>query len=495
MLAFFVFIVLPLNASVTGWGSNDLSQLNIPTNLIGAKCISSGYWHGLAITKSNAAVAWGYNDYGQTNVPPGLSNNVVGIAAGYYHSLALKTNRTVVGWGITSNLYSADPDCFGQADIPVGLTNVIAISAGAFHSMALKSDGTVTAWGYDFYGQRDVPPNLSNVVAIACGNSFSLALRNDGTLAAWGDNYYGQTNLPPDLTNVVAIAAGGMHGLALKADGTVEGWGAKGINGDLSQDFGQENAPADLTNAVGVAAGFFHSLALTSDGTVRQWGDISHGQTNPPTNLKRVLALAGGYDCSYALLNDLPMLLNAPTNVVAATNKTASFTVSAIGITPMKAIWLRQAATNGSFTNLVSVNYNNGPTSQSFVGGSASVKSTNNATWGTNLLFTLSLSNSFLNLGNYSYFVVLTNAAGAATSSVATLSALAPPKISSQPASVASNPGGKVFFTVGASGSTPLYFQWFFISSGTTNPISGATTNVLELEMIRNRFLADTGTN
>jgi len=475
IIAIFNLNVYQVHASVIGWGTNDLGQLNIPTNLIGAKAVTSGYWHGLAITASNTVVAWGIDDYGQTNVPTGLTG-VVGIAAGIDHSLALLTNGTVVGWGVTSNLYFGDPDWYGQADVPTDVTNAIAISAGAFHSLVLKADGTVETWGYDFYGQCDVPAGLSNVVAIACGGYFSLALKNDGTVAAWGDDYYGQTNIPADLTNVVGIAAGGLHGLALKADGTVEGWGARGTT-DFTQDFGQENAPVDLTNAVSIAAGFFHSLALKSDGTVRQWGDTSLGQTNPPTGLRSVLAIAGGYAHSYALKNDFPIFLTQPTNVVTATNKAVSFAVQASGATPLRATWYR----TGLNTNLGSVVYSNTTVSASFTGGSVQGSLVTNQSvmqFSLNLLATYS---ALTNASTNTFYLVVTNSLGSVTSSVASLTVLLPPKITSQPVNVATNLGATVFFTVGTSGSQPLGYQWFF--NGTNNPV-GANSNVLELDNV-----------
>ena len=476
---FFISVILLVavlsgRASVIGWGTNQYGQLTIPTNLVGAKAIASGYWHGLAVTKSNSVVAWGLNDFGQTNVPPGLTN-VVAVAGGDSHSLALSQAGVVVGWGVKSNDYNPDPFLnfyFGQTDIPADLTNATAISAGAFHSLALQANGTVRAWGYNFYKQCDVPAGLSNVVAIACGGYFSLALKNDGTVVAWGDNYYGQTNLPLDLTNVVAIAAGGLHGLALKADGSVAGWGARGLT-DFTQDFGQRNVPADLTNVVSIAAGFFHSLALKSDGTVRQWGDVSLGQTNPPASLNRVLALAGGYAHSYALKDDQLFLLTQPTNVVTATNRAVSFSVRVSGALPIRATWWR----TGSVSNLASVVFSNNLVTTSFTGGSVSGNVTNQSTT-LNLLATYA---ALTNASTNSFYVVLTNALGGVTSSVATLTVLLPPKITSQPVNVATNLGATVFFTVGATGSQPLSYQWFF--NGTNNPVGG-NSNVLELDNV-----------
>ncbi|MEI6078669.1 MAG: immunoglobulin domain-containing protein, partial [Verrucomicrobiota bacterium] len=476
----FLLAAFPARASVIGWGTNEYGQLTIPINLISAKAVSAGYWHGLAITVSNRVVSWGLNDLGQTNVPLGLTN-VAAVAAGNSHSLALRADGSLVAWGVSSNDYNPNPYLnfyFGQTDLPANLTNATAIAAGAFHSLALKTDGTVQAWGYDFYGQCDVPAGLSNVVAIAAGGYFSVALKSDGTVAAWGDNYYGQTNLPPDLTNVVAIAAGGVHGLALKADGTVAGWGARGLT-DYTSDFGQANPPANLTNVTMIAAGFYHSLALLNDGTVRQWGDTSLGQTNPPARLNRVLAVAGGYAYSYALTDDHPLLLTQPTNVMTATSKTATFAVQASGALPLRASWYRTGLT----TNLGSVVLSNTTVSASFTGGSVQgipVNTTNQLPiqFSLNLLATYS---ALTNVSTNTFYLVITNSLGSVTSSVASLTVLLPPKITNQPVNVATNLGATVFFTVGASGSQPLGYQWFF--NGTNNPV-GVNSNVLELDNV-----------
>ena len=59
------------------------------------------------------------------------------------HGLGLKRDGTVVGWGGNISYEAAGPVCYGQADIPPGLSNVVAISTRFPHSIALKSDGTV----------------------------------------------------------------------------------------------------------------------------------------------------------------------------------------------------------------------------------------------------------------------------------------------------------------------------------------------------------------
>ena len=72
-----------------------------------------------------------------------------------------------------------------------------------------------------------------------------------------------------------------------------------------------------------------------------------------------------------------------------------------------------------------------------------------------------------------SYTVVVTNSAGSATSSAATLSVTTPPSITTQPTSLTVNAGAAATFTVVASGTAPLAYQWK--KDGAV--LSGATTS------------------
>jgi hypothetical protein len=75
-------------------------------------------------------------------------------------------------------------------------------------------------------------------------------------------------------------------------------------------------------------------------------------------------------------------------------------------------------------------------------------------------------TNGLLNLVNVQpalaggYTVVITNAAGSVTSSVAMLTVVSPPAITSQPQSLSVLSGAGVTFSVTASGAAPLSYQW-----------------------------------
>jgi endonuclease/exonuclease/phosphatase family metal-dependent hydrolase len=64
-----------------------------------------------------------------------------------------------------------------------------------------------------------------------------------------------------------------------------------------------------------------------------------------------------------------------------------------------------------------------------------------------------------------SYCVVVTNLGGGVTSSIALLSVLVPPSINTQPAPQTANQGASATFSVSASGSQPLSYQWRFNSA------------------------------
>src|ERR1039458_9912386 len=80
-----------------------------------------------------------------------------------------------------------------------------------------------------------------------------------------------------------------------------------------------------------------------------------------------------------------------------------------------------------------------------------------------------------------SYTVAVTNAWGAVTSAVATLTVLVPPGITTPPQSQAVVAGQSPTFSVSASGTAPFSYQWLF--NGTASP--GATSSALTLSNVQ----------
>ncbi len=410
--------------SVAAWGDDSDGQTDVPQNLTNVVAVASGGYSCLALKQDGTVAAWGNNPFGQLTLPSGLSN-VMEIALGGGFSMVLFSNGTVNAWG---------DNVSNETNVPPGLANVISISAGNIHALALKADGTVVGWGYDGFGETDVPAGLNNVVAIAGGGLHSLALQSNGQVVAWGNNTSGQTSVPAGLNNVIAIAAGFNHSLALKRDGTVAAWGDNG--------YGQSVVPAGLSNVVAIAAGDYHSLALKSDGTVVVWGD----ETTVPVGLSNVVAIAGGAAQSLAVVMGPPVIVGQPAGQTNYSGTAVSFSVSAVGTQPLSYQWQFDGVNIAGATN------------QSLFLPSPQA---NDA--GT-------------------YCVKVTNPYGSVTSAVVGLGVVtAPPIIVSQPTNQVVLFGSNAVFTISATGSLPLAFQWQL--NGTNIPgATNATLNIVNAQ-------------
>lgn len=136
-----------------------------------------------------------------------------------------------------------------------------------------------------------------------------------------------------------------------------------------------------------------------------------------------------------------PAILSQPTNVTVAVGRTATASVVASGSTPLNYQW-----------------YFNGNTPVAGATGP-----------------TLTIANAQSGSAG-TYRVVVTNLLGSATSAPITLNVQTTgASINSQPADQSVFTGQNATFTVGAAGSTPLTYRWFFNSN--TIPISGATSS------------------
>ncbi len=140
-----------------------------------------------------------------------------------------------------------------------------------------------------------------------------------------------------------------------------------------------------------------------------------------------------------------PTIVGPPTNQTVMIGATVNFRVSAIGTIPLSYQW----RFNG--VNLANA---------------------------TNALLVL---NNVQAVYDGAYTVLITNVAGSVTSSAATLTVLMPPAIASQPANQTAIAGSNVTFTVTASGTAPLVYQWSFHSTNLVNETNATLTlnNVL----------------
>ena len=416
--------VAPVRASgtVRAWGNNSDGQALVPAGLNEAVSVGGGGLHSVALRASGKVMAWGWNVLGETNVPAGLEG-VTAIAANYGYTLALRGDGTVAGWGSGPAI-----------NLPAGLQGIVSLAAGYDHAVGLRADGTLVSWG-------NAPSSslaLTGVVAVAAGRGHSLALLEDGTVLAWGDDQSGKLNVPAGLRDVVAVAAGDHHNLALRSDGTVVAWGAN--------DSGQASVPFQLTNVVAIAAGSSHSLALRADGSVVGWGDNSFGQASPPAGLSGVEAIAGGLYHSLAIVGDgRPVITVPPRNRSAMLGRSIQLVVMAVGQRPLSYQWYKDGAAW------------NGATSPRLAFASAAAEHEG------------------------LYHVVVSNALGTVTSSVARLTVRpVPPTLLRQPEDLTVICGQEATLQAAAEGTGELTFQWYFQET----PLEGATNSTLTLRRL-----------
>ncbi len=263
-------------------------------------------------------------------------------------------------------------------------------------------------------------------------------------------------NLPDVALTASAVAVVYNNGSSAGAAGTscaAPLWA--GFNALINQQAAANNA----TNTVGFLNPAVYALA-TNSSYATCFHDITTGN-NIGNNTAGLYYATNGYDLATGLgtpngtnlINALapkPGLLVQPAGLTVTNGHSATLTATPLGAPPLAFQWQLTG------TNLP--------------GATAAALTINPV--GTN------------NAGNYT--LVITNAYGAITSSVAALTVVFPPAITNQPASLTVFGGSNAVFTVAASGNTPLAYQWLKNGTNLANGtgIAGATTNVLTLTAV-----------
>ena len=206
--------------------------------------------------------------------------------------------------------------------------------------------------------------------------------------------------------------------------------------------------PVSQTANPGQAA-TFKTVAV---GTAYQWqfngNDLANATTSAYTVSSAAATNAGNYACLITGTNGVlsttpavltvlapPYIVTQPGSLVVTQNQDAAFSVTAVGYAPLSYQWQS----------------NSSPIS----GATASNYTVTNAQPD--------------DAG--SYCVVIANLYGSITSDVATLTVLVPPSITLQPQSQTLLVGNCALFSVAATGSTPLYYQWQWNGAPQTNGI------------------------
>ena len=389
------------------------------------------------------------------------------------------------------------------------------------------------------------PQSRTNVVGTSA--SFSVTATGTAPLAyQWrfnGANIGDATNTSHTIASVQTNNAGGYDVVVANSIGTVTSVVATLTVGVPPATTAQ---PQSLTNPAGTSATF--SVAATGTAPLRyQWQFNSvnfAGATNATLTLNNVQsANAGSYCCVVANAFGSATSLDATLTVIAPpaitaqpqsrTNNvgtSASFSVTATGTAPLRYQWRFNGADIGDATNtsytIASAQTDNAGGYTAVVandyGAVTSVVATLTVgvppaitaqpqsltnTAGTSATFTVAATgtallryqwqfnsaniagatNATLTLNNVqsanagNYRCVVANAYGSATSSTATLTVIAPPAITAQPQSRTNNIGTSASFSVTATGTAPLRYQWRFNGAN----IGGATNSTYTIASVQ----------
>ncbi|HZR19361.1 MAG TPA: immunoglobulin domain-containing protein [Verrucomicrobiae bacterium] len=377
--------------------------------------------------------------------------------------------------------------CVNQAVAPTGFAIIMRWCAGAvallgsYHAVSGASAAIsgVAAWTKITNGVAAGPvcPPATATGTVGQPLLYKVILSNPGTQNTQLD-YYNYDVLPPGLTMTTNV--GGTDGIGnefITGTPTQAGtWTVNLVAGNL-------NWPQTVTKAF--------SMTISGGGTTRP------GITTPPANQTvtaganvsfsvtatgtaplsylwkfNSTAIAGATTSSLQLMN--VQTTNSGTYSVTITNSAGSTNASAT-------LTVNAAATAPTISQQpLSLTVSNGASADFSVtaGGSAPLgylwrKDGNGLAGATTSAYHLA---SVTTNDAGAYTVVITNSAGSITSDVATLTVLLPPSILTPPQNTTVSSGNTATFTVAASGSPPLTYQWKFngtnIASATTTSLS-----------------------
>lgn len=193
---------------------------------------------------------------------------------------------------------------------------------------------------------------------------------------------------------------------------------------------------------------WFKDGSVLSGATSSSYTILSVLGTSAGNYYVKVTNAGGSVVSDNATLNIVapPGIITQPQNQYAKQNQTVSFSVIASGTGPLSYQWYFNGASLGSAGNAATLTL-------SQVGASQAGP----------------------------YYVVLTNSMGAITSAVATLTIGFPPQITTPPQSQTIVAGQNASFSVVASGTNPLRYQWLLNGSA----LSGATGSSLTLTNVQ----------
>ncbi|MSU53564.1 MAG: hypothetical protein EXS41_09275 [Opitutaceae bacterium] len=200
-----------------------------------------------------------------------------------------------------------------QAAVRNVTTGISAVSSGGDHTMYVKTGGTLWAMGYNLFGQlgdgttthrSSAVQVATSVASVAAGRLHTMYVETDGTLWATGYKVNGQLGDGKDAnlefrstpvqvaTGVASVAAGADHTMYVKTDGTLWATGSN-AQGQLGNGGNSTSTtPVQVaTSVASVAAGRVHTMYVKTDGTLWAMGDNRYGQLGDGTTTNRSSAV------------------------------------------------------------------------------------------------------------------------------------------------------------------------------------------------------------
>jgi len=366
---------------------------------------------------------WDYAFYSCTSLTSvTIPNSVTSIGTYAFYSCSSLT-RVTIGNGVTSIGDYAFRFCASLINVTIP-DSVTSINTYAFESCASLTgvtigNGVASIGNYAFR-------SCSNLTSVTIGNGVT----NIGTYAFRSCTSLTNVAIPDSVTNIGANAFQSCTNLT----GVTIGNGVTSI-GDYAfkscSNLTSVTIGSGITSIGNVAfqsctslTGVYFYGNAPSIGVVVFSGDTNAtvyylaGTTGWPT-------VPNTWAGRPTALWPPPVITTDPQSLIRSVGETASFIVSATGTAaPLNYQWQKD-------------NIN--------IGGAAATNYT---------IAVLAVSDT----GNYRCLV--TNIAGAATSAVASLTVNAPAVITVDPQSLTNNPGTLASFSVTATGTAPLYYQW-----------------------------------
>jgi hypothetical protein len=291
--------------------------------------------------------------------------------------------------------------------------------------VALCSNGWVVGWGANGFGQAN-GYYYPGPIAISANRNNTLVLTNNGRVLGWGQNANGELNVS-SLSSIAGISMGGTFSLFKRQDGTIFGVANNNYYNQLS-------IPSSASSVAEISAGDVHALALKSDCTVVAWGDNTHLQLNFPSNMLATAVSAGRTHSIALRVYPVAIVSQPPSNTVIASGSSLSLSATVSGSPPIKYLWYKNGA---AVTNNPSASTSN------LVISSAQTNDAGN--------YAVCVWNDLAAVSRQYYCV---------TSKLASVTVNTSPSITSQPTGGDVPVGYNVMLTVGATGTTPLYYQW-----------------------------------